>query len=172
MLLFADFIRKMTNFNSKLNHIGLDFVLNEGGTDMENTTITQNIIDIEQYFFQDKTILIAEDIDLNYLYLFEILKHTGAKLVRAENGKTALDFVKSNDVDIILMDLLMPVMNGYEATRQIKAYKKDLPIIAQTAFTMTEDRKKALEAGCDDYIPKPIEKDILLQKMANLLITK
>jgi two-component system, cell cycle response regulator DivK len=137
---------------------------------MENTGLLEKKAGNEQILLSGKTILIAEDIDLNYLYLFELLKSTGAYIVRAENGQIALDYCKNNHVDFVLMDLMMPVMNGYEATRQIKALHHNLPIIAQTAYTQTEDRKRALEAGCNDFIPKPIEKEELLEKIAKHVI--
>lgn len=126
----------------------------------------------EDYQWADKIILVAEDIELNFMYINELLDPTGAVIIRAENGKKAVDYcVSNNKVDIVLMDILMPVMNGYEATRQIKAFNKEIPIIAQTAYALTEDRGKALAAGCDDFIAKPISRDELLRKM-NKLINK
>ena len=107
-------------------------------------------------------ILIAEDVESNYLYLNAVLSKIKAKIFWAKNGKEAVDIFKKEKLDLILMDLQMPEMNGYEATRIIKAEKPDLPIIAQTAFAMSDDREKALEAGCDDYLAKPIKsKDLL-----------
>jgi two-component system, cell cycle response regulator DivK len=123
------------------------------------------------YSWKDRTILIAEDIELNYLYLKEILKSTGVSIFRVENGLLALEYCQRKaPVDLIVMDLLMPVMNGYEATRQIKKQFPNIPIIAQTAYAMTEDRKKAMEAGCNDYVTKPIEKEILLSKINHYLL--
>jgi CheY-like chemotaxis protein len=137
---------------------------------MENAEVVINKSETEQYSWNNKTILVAEDIDLNYLYIIELLKPTGAKIIRAENGKIALDYCRNNHIDIVLMDLLMPVMNGYEATRQIKAMNSFLPIIAQTAYTMSDDRRKAKEAGCDDFIAKPIDKEELLKKIGKHFI--
>lgn len=131
--------------------------------------IAKEIGSLGQYNWVDKIVLIVEDIELNYLYLKELLKPTGAMILRAENGKIAVDLCTNNpNIDIVLMDLLMPVMNGYEATRQIKAQCPKLPIIAQTAYAMADDRRKALEAGCDDFIAKPIGKEELLIKSENL----
>jgi CheY-like chemotaxis protein len=125
------------------------------------------------YSWSDKMILVAEDIELNYLYIRELLEPTGASIVRAENGKIAVDFCQNHaNIDMILMDLLMPVMNGYEATRQIKLIRNDIPIIAQTAYAMAEDRKKAWEAGCDDFIAKPIDKEDLLQKIDYFFVNR
>jgi CheY-like chemotaxis protein len=108
-------------------------------------------------------ILIAEDVESNYLYLNAVLSKIKAKVIWAKNGREAIDLFKQHDdIDLILMDLQMPVMNGYEATKAIKAINPSIPIIAQTAFAMAEDRNKALNAGCDEYLAKPIRsKDLL-----------
>lgn len=108
-------------------------------------------------------ILIVEDVESNYLYLNAVLSKLDVKVEWAKNGIEAVDFAKGNpSTDVILMDLQMPEMNGYEATREIKKIYPDMVIIAQTAFAMSEDRAKALEAGCDDYLAKPIRsKDLL-----------
>ncbi|WP_053179064.1 response regulator [Sunxiuqinia dokdonensis] len=107
-------------------------------------------------------ILIAEDVESNYLYLSAVLSKIKAKIFWAKNGKEAVDLFKKETIDLILMDLQMPEMNGYEATRIIKGLNPDMPIVAQTAFAMSDDREKALEAGCDDYLAKPIKsKDLL-----------
>ncbi|HKJ42212.1 MAG TPA: response regulator [Sunxiuqinia sp.] len=107
-------------------------------------------------------ILIAEDVESNYLYLNAVLSKIKAKIFWAKNGKEAIEIFRKEPLDLILMDLQMPEMNGYEATQIIKAERPDLPIVAQTAFAMSDDREKALEAGCDDYLAKPIKsKDLL-----------
>jgi CheY-like chemotaxis protein len=146
-----------------------------GGIIMGNKSILTNTIEKGNlYSWSDKIILVAEDIELNFLYISEILKPTGAILLRAENGKIAVDYCKNNpDIQIVLMDIYMPVMNGYEATRQIKAMRHDLPIIAQTAYALADDRIKAKEAGCDDFIAKPIGKEELLNLIqAHLVYSK
>ena len=110
-----------------------------------------------KYNWEDKTILIAEDENSNYELLKASIKKTNIKIIRAMNGEEAVDIVKKNkEIDIILMDIRMPKMDGYEATRLIKSFRKDLPIISITAFAMSEDESKSLEAGCDMYISKPI----------------
>lgn len=108
-------------------------------------------------------ILIVEDVESNYLYLNAVLAKLDVTVEWAKNGIEAVDFAKVNpNTDVILMDLQMPEMNGYEATREIKKMYPDMTIIAQTAFAMSEDRAKALEAGCDDYLAKPIRsKDLI-----------
>ncbi len=125
----------------------------------------------EKYNWIDKIILVAEDIEINFLYIRELLEPTGAIIIHAENGKEALEYCQNNNnVSLILMDLLMPVMNGYDATRKIKGIRGNIPIIAQTAYSLSEDRKHALEAGCDDYITKPIGKDELLTKINKIFL--
>ncbi len=120
----------------------------------------------EDYQWNNKVILVAEDIELNFMYINEILESTGAIIIHAENGKKAVDICNSNTkIDLVLMDILMPVLNGYDATRQIKTIRDNLPIIAQTAYALTEDRGKAIAAGCDDFIAKPIGKNELLRKI-------
>ncbi len=102
-------------------------------------------------------ILIVEDDELNYFYLEELLEDLNVTIHHAINGKQALEIIDNNpEIDLVLMDLRMPVMNGYEATRIIKTKRPDLPVIAQSAHTMPEDKKKAQEAGCDGFLEKPI----------------
>jgi CheY-like chemotaxis protein len=124
----------------------------------------------EDYQWNNKVILVAEDIELNFMYINEILESTGAIIIHVENGKKAVDLCLSNEnIDLVLMDILMPVLNGYDATRQIKAKRSNLPVIAQTAYALTEDRGKAIAAGCDDFIAKPIGKNELLRKIDRFL---
>ena len=108
-------------------------------------------------------ILIAEDVESNFLYLNAVLSKIKANIIWAKNGREAIELFKQhNDIDLILMDLQMPEMNGYEATKVIKSINPSIPVIAQTAFAMAEDRTKALNAGCDEYLAKPIRsKDLL-----------
>lgn len=115
-------------------------------------------------------ILIAEDEEINYQLIRVALRRTGAKIFRAANGLEAVDFVKQHpDVHIILMDIQMPIMNGYQAMELIKAFKKDIPIIVQTAFAMASERDKAYESGCDEYVTKPINLDVLISKMQQFI---
>ena len=110
------------------------------------------------------TLLVAEDEKINYIYISEILEDQEFQIIRAIDGKQAVDICKSlNSIDAVLMDIKMPVMDGYQATAAIKKIKPGLPIIANTAYALSEDRKKALESGCDDYITKPIRKNKLLR---------
>jgi PAS domain S-box-containing protein len=117
-----------------------------------------------------KIILIAEDDELSSFLLQKNLKGENMTFLLAHNGLEAVGIVNSNpEIELVLMDIKMPVMNGLEATRQIKQIRPELPVIAQTAFTSIEERKKAQEAGCDRFITKPINKDELLNLVKELL---
>lgn len=119
---------------------------------------------------KDKTILMVEDDLVNLRFLTAILMKTGAELLHAANGEDAVRLVGCNNIDLVLMDMQLPVMDGYEATRRIKAISPDLPVIAQTAQVLTGDRDNCLSAGCDDYIPKPIDKNLLYTKISSLIL--
>jgi len=121
------------------------------------------------YNWQDKTILVVEDEHINFRYLQEILKKTQANIIRAENGFEAIECAKNNKVDIILMDIKLPIMDGYEATRQIRQFNKDIPIIAQTAYVMSGEEEKTKEAGCNDYLTKPLRIKTVLDALAKYL---
>lgn len=124
----------------------------------------------ETYDWSDKTVLIAEDVDDNYLFLKTFLRKTKIKVLWAKDGKETIDICRENDkIDIILMDIRMPFIDGYEATRKIKEFRPNLPIIAQTAYALNSDYQKVFDAGCDEYITKPILGKILFQKMKKFL---
>lgn len=118
---------------------------------------------MERYAWQSKKILIAEDEETNYLFIEAILEDTQATLIWAHNGLDALEkFNLHNDIDLILMDIKMPEMDGLTATSKIKKLNSKIPIIAQTAYAMSEDKSKCISAGCDDYLTKPINHKLLL----------
>lgn len=106
--------------------------------------------------WENKTVLIAEDVDSNYQYLKAALTKTKINILWAKNGEEAVNFFKDNKINIILMDLQMPIMNGLLATQAIKKIDNEIPIVAVTAYAMSGDREKSLAAGCDDYVAKPI----------------
>ncbi|BAX81056.1 response regulator [Labilibaculum antarcticum] len=133
-----------------------------------HTTVLQ-----QELGLKGKTILIAEDDATSYWYLVEILEKEGVTCIQAKNGKEAVNYCKTNkDIDLLLMDINMPVMNGYEATKQIKNMTPNLPIIAQTAYAMSGDREKILLTGCDLYLSKPIGKQQLLEAIIMCLDEK
>jgi CheY-like chemotaxis protein len=112
-------------------------------------------------------ILLAEDDEVSYLYLKEIMTGYGIELKWAHNGLQAVDICSEDkDLDLVLMDIKMPDMNGIEATKKIREIRSDLPVIAVTAFAKNEDRLTALSAGCNDFLSKPIKKEDLLMVLA------
>jgi len=120
--------------------------------------------------WKGKTILIAEDELVNYMFLEVLFEETGAILIHAADGRMAIDAVKANpDINIVLMDIKMPNINGLEATKQVKAMRPQLPVIAQTAYAMQDDEYKALQAGCNAYISKPIDANKLISLMKKYL---
>ncbi|MBN1599124.1 MAG: response regulator [Bacteroidales bacterium] len=119
----------------------------------------------------DKTILIVEDDYYNTEFLKEILKDQGVKTIQAANGKEAVELSLKENIDLVLMDIRLPDINGYEATRQIRKHKPKLKIIAQTAYASHNEKQKALDAGCNDYLSKPTKKDALLSMVNRHLAT-
>lgn len=129
---------------------------------LKNKTVQGEKAYVEDW--ANRTFLVAEDEDNNFRFIKAALKKTGVRLLRAKDGEQAVQFFKDerNKIDLVLMDIQMPNMNGYEATQLIKEIDKNIPIIAQTAFAMSGGKVKCFEAGCDGYISKPYKaKDIL-----------
>jgi two-component system, cell cycle response regulator DivK len=120
--------------------------------------------------WEGKTILIVEDVVSNYSYLEATLKKSGAKIEWVKSGEEALELINSNrHYDLVLMDVQLTGVDGYEVTRCIKGSRPELPIIAQTAFAMMGEKEKSQNAGCDDYLPKPIRPTVLLQTISKYL---
>ena len=115
-----------------------------------------------------KRILIAEDNDSNYMLMTYILKNR-YEVFRAYNGREAVEKAKAEKPDMVLMDIKMPVIDGLEATRLIRAEMADLPIIAVTANAFDNDRQQALEAGCNDFISKPVNAALCLELIAKYI---
>lgn len=117
-------------------------------------------------FFQkkDMKILIVEDDNLSEKLLLIFMNEISDNVSTARSGTAAIEACRKNtDIDLILMDMKMPGMNGYEATREIRKFNKNVTIIAQTAYCLNGDMEKALDAGCDDYISKPINHTSLIR---------
>ncbi len=128
-------------------------------------------IENTETIFIGKTILIVEDEPFSCLILEEMLEPTQAIIIKAENGLQAIELCKNNSkIDIILMDIQLPKLDGLKATKVIKKMRPDLPIISQTANAMQNDRSKSLDAGCIDYITKPINEKELIEKIAKQII--
>lgn len=138
------------------------------GPDKTHGTITESSVKLSpplvtaSDILEKLTILIAEDDEIARIYLNELLKDKCKKVIFAKNGKEAVEiFQNTSYIDLILMDIKMPVMDGYSATIKIKEIDKEIIIVAQTAYVLASDREKALAAGCDDYLAKPlIKKDL------------
>jgi len=115
--------------------------------------------------WSDKTILVAEDEETNFSFIKAALRKTGVQLIWVQNGKLALEECLTNPaINLVLMDMKMPIMNGFDATREIRSkLPNHMPIIAQTAFAMAGEREKSLEAGCDGYLSKPIKPKELIE---------
>jgi signal transduction histidine kinase/ligand-binding sensor protein len=112
-------------------------------------------------------ILIAEDDEISYSLILNLIKGVDSSILHAINGKEAVQLCKENpDIDLVLMDIRMPEMSGLEATRLIRQFNKELIIIAQTAYAFSDDHKKSLEAGCNDYLPKPLNKNTLISTIS------
>jgi CheY-like chemotaxis protein len=115
--------------------------------------------------------MVTEDMDTNYSLIYTIL-HEDYRLIWARDGSEAVELCREQHPDLILMDIKMPNMDGYEATTQIRKFDADVPIIAITAYVFEEDRHKALDCGCTDYVTKPITSRALKDKIEVFLRTK
>ena len=150
---------------------------NEGVGSVFYFTLPYNVvqkrnIDSNNYFVDEQhkpgihnlKILVADDDNTSSLLLNEMLRAHTNQILNAKNGNEAIDICKNNkDIDLVLMDLKMPKLNGYKATKKIRQFNKDIVIIAQTAFSMKDDKELALKAGCNDYVAKPINEETLIE---------
>ena len=123
---------------------------------------------------QNYRILVVEDDDIAYMLLNEILSSYPVKLTRALNGKEAVDNFYNDkfSFDLVLMDIRMPVLNGYEATQKIKEINPDIPIIAITAYAHSQGISDCFDSGCDDFISKPYNINRIVKLVENYLIFK
>ena len=121
------------------------------------------IISNKTYSWSNRRILVAEDEELNWLFIREMLRKTGAEIIRAKDGKEAVKIARKSHPDVILMDIKMPEMNGIEATRKIRAINSKVPIIAQTAYVMAEEKEECSKAGCNHFVTKPLDRTIIME---------
>jgi len=129
-----------------------------------------NPVQPKVYNWSGKTILIAEDTDCSFLYLKTILRNTQAIVLWAPSGQEAINLVREHkEIDVVLMDINMPGINGFDATVAIHSILPDLPVIAQTAFVHDNEVQLCYESGCSDYISKPIDKHLFLEKLGKVL---
>ena len=137
-------------------------------TAINNTLSSENESTIHDPKVSGLKILIAEDDEISEIFITTIIKNISKEILKTRNGIEAIEICRNNpDIDLILMDIKMPEISGYEATRQIRQFNMDVIIIAQTAFGLTGDREKAMEAGCNDFIAKPIKRKLLLEMIDN-----
>lgn len=124
--------------------------------------------------WSSKTVLIVEDLPHNYELLSTMLIPTGIAIAWAKNGLEAIEYINNpaNPADIVLMDINLPILNGYVAIKRIKEMRPNLPIITQTAYAYEGEQEKSFKAGTDEYILKPIRREILFEKMRKYLEKK
>jgi len=132
---------------------------------------TKDIIPVTpKYDWSDKTFLIAEDSILNYTFLEALFQKTNVSLLWAKDGKEAVDLCRENsDIDLVLMDIKMPILSGLEAITEIRKFRKSLPIIVQTAYAMPEDRDKSFAVGGDEHLTKPLNVDELFKTITKFI---
>jgi len=136
---------------------------NEDNRPEQVAELCKRLSDEKEKQIKDLKILIAEDDKISEILLTIAVKMLGKEVLKVITGVEAVEVCRNNpDLDLVLMDIVMPEMNGYEATRQIRQFNKDVVIIAQTACALTGDREEAIAAGCNDYIAKPFKKTSLL----------
>ncbi|MDD4645581.1 MAG: response regulator [Bacteroidales bacterium] len=134
----------------------------------ENPQTTVKLPDDHNWY--SRTILIAEDEDLNFLFLQESLRITGLNILRASTGRESVDLAKNHpEIELVLMDIRLPDFDGYEATAQIKSMRPELPVIVQTAYALQNKKNNGIHVFVDELVTKPINRMILLQKMAKYL---
>jgi len=152
-IIFDRFSQVEKEISQKVGGLGLGLSIAK-----ENIAITQTFVSEEDI----NIVLIVEDEEINLLYIDEILEQSKfeVKTIHAKTGKEAIEICKQNKtLKLVLMDLKLPEMNGFEATKRIKKLCPDLPIVAQTAYSTKTEKEKALQAGCDDFISKPIDEN-------------
>ena len=131
--------------------------------------VVEKTVDLREHKWDNKSILVVEDEESNFMLLERLLKRTGAKITWVKNGAEAVEICQTQPFDLVLMDVRMPVMDGYEATMALKREHKSLPVIAQTAYALKGEREKSIAAGCDRYISKPIDTHVFLSILGEYL---
>jgi len=164
-MIFDRFSQEEKELSKKVGGLGLGLSIAKENAELLGGKITVESIKGEGSTFF--VTLIVEDEEVNFLFLEILLKKSNTtkfNIIHVKNGQEAVDICNNNqNIDLVLMDLKMPIMNGYDATTQIKKNHPNLPIIAQTAYSTKEEKEKATIAGCDDFISKPIAKDALFE---------
>ncbi len=173
---FSSLLSHITHgFDNKFLNQGIIFSSDESSTNspIKDFISSEKTHNINKNKLRKYNILIAEDELINFEVLKVLLELTIGKdcnIIHAKNGKEAIDICKHmNDIDVVLMDIMMPKVTGIEATKQIKELHPNLPVVAQTAYYGDKERNDAKDAGCNDFITKPIEKDILKSVLSKYL---
>jgi CheY-like chemotaxis protein len=152
------------SYSSAYSDTGVNDDINiDSSEDEKDSVVTVSDINRAKYSVDNKlenlTILVTDDDEVTRFYLSELFEQKCRKMFFAKNGKEAVELFQNNpDIDLILMDIKMPVMDGYSATIKIKEIDKKVIVVAQTAYALASDREKALAAGCNDYLAKPLMK--------------
>lgn len=135
--------------------------------ELKNSVSESNHVSIN---WQGKTILVSEDVPSNFMFIEAALRRTKVRLLWAQDGRQAVTMaLEDHEIDLVLMDIQMPELNGYEATTEILKGRPDLPIISQTAYALSGEKEKSLAVGCVDYIPKPIKSELLISMIGKYL---
>ncbi|MBN2663147.1 MAG: response regulator [Bacteroidales bacterium] len=171
----AELLKGIINLDSKVG-VGTTFtlILPYNRVFEENEFVVSQS-DIDDEFDEPPRILIAEDEEINFVYIDLLIKNKfqNVKIIHAKNGQEAVNFCqKDKYIKLVFMDIKMPLMNGFEATTEIKKFYPDLPIIALTAYTSDEDKKEAQRVGIDEFMSKPVEKQKLFSIIQNILFNE
>ncbi|MBN2683588.1 MAG: PAS domain S-box protein [Bacteroidales bacterium] len=142
----------------------IDFIEAEPEIQKEKKNISYNPVDTE------RNILVVEDDEVSFLYTEALLKQLRYKIIRAISGNEAIELANSEEIDLIIMDIKIPGIDGFEATKTIRKTNPEIPIIAQTAYAMPEDETKALEAGCNYYLSKPVRKEKIREILSKFVL--
>jgi len=138
----------------------------------ESVSTGQPIVQLQADKEKNVTFLVAEDEDFNFMLMRELLRNFDIRIIRAVNGAEAVEIVRTTQIDLVLMDLKMPVMDGYEATRIIRAFNPTIPVVALTAYSLEADKDKAINCGCSEVIVKPINKAFFYSRITSYLKQK
>ncbi|MFH0759238.1 MAG: response regulator [Bacteroidota bacterium] len=125
------------------------------------------LISNKTYNWKSKRILVAEDEALNWMFIKEMLSKSGAEVIRARDGLEAVSLAMELQPHVIMMDIKMPGMNGIEATRQIRSFDPEVPVIAQTAYVMAEEKEESMKAGCNHFVTKPLDRTEIMEIIDN-----
>lgn len=167
---YTELLGGKIHVNSQVN-VGSEFIFTIPYLPVSETIQSTPDKLIKDLNLDNHKILVVEDDEVNFMFIERLLNKTNVTILRAINGQEAVNICANDDtIDMVLMDIHLPFMNGLEATRIIKHKSPELPVIAVTAYSQSDDKATCLAAGCDDYIPKPINRSELYSKLNNYLV--